>query len=291
LNCLTCSNRPGAPGRDAPGLRFSCRSLPSLQSPYSLLAAACAITLLAVAAPVSADELGDAVAVELKGNESAANSQARIDKIANHTDEMAAEYRATLEEIDGLRTYNAQLDRLITSQDDELTSLRTQIDNVTGIGRQMTPLMIRMLDRLEEFVELDIPLHLEERKDRIARLRKMMDRADVANAEKYRRIMEAYQIENEYGRTVEAYQETMVIDGEERTFDFLSFGRVALVYQSLDGEKSAFWDQATRSWIDIPDGTKNSVRKGVRIARKQAAPDLVRLPIPAPVAASGGVAQ
>ena len=238
-----------------------------------------------------AEGLDDALAVEAKGNESAADSQRRIDSISSQTDDLAAQYRQTLEEIDGLRSYNTQLDRLLESQDQELASLRKQIDNVTGMSRQMTPLMLRMLDHLEEFVQLDIPLHIEERMQRIARLREMMNRADVTNAEKYRRIMEAYQIENEYGRTVEAYQETMVIGGETRTFDFLSFGRVALVYQSLDGKEAAFWDQKSRSWIPLPDGSRSAVRKGLRVARKQAAPDLVRLPIPAPIVANGGAAQ
>ncbi len=279
MNCLIRSNHPAA------------RSGPPDSLLFSLVATVGVSLLLAITAPALADDLGNAVAVEVKGNESSAKSQARINKIAGQTDDLAANYRATLEEIDGLRTYNAQLDRLIASQQGELASLRTQLDNVTGIGRQMTPLMIRMLDRLDEFVELDIPLHLDERRGRIARLREMMDRADVANAEKYRRIMEAYQIENEYGRTVEAYQETMVIGGEERTLDFLSFGRVALIYQSLDGEESAFWDQSSRSWLEVPDGSKSAVRKGLRIARKQAAPDLVRLPIPAAVAASRGAGQ
>jgi hypothetical protein len=268
-----------------------------MRSPVVSIAKGCALSLLAItalmtfAAPAVADELDDAVAMELEGNESSAKSQARIDELSTQTDDMAADYRAVLEAIDGLRTYNGQLDRLIESQDGELVSLRTQIDNVTGIGRQMTPLMLRMLDRLAAFVDLDIPLHVEERRERIARLHEMMNRADVANAEKYRRIMEAYQIENEYGRTVEAYQETMLIDGEERTLNFLSFGRVALIYQSLDGETAAFWDQGTRSWIDLPDASRNAVRKGLRIARKQAAPDLVRLPIPAPIEAVGGAAR
>jgi hypothetical protein len=257
----------------------------------AIVALAIALSLAGIAGPALAEGLSEAVAVEVKGNESAANSQRRIDKISGQTDDMAIKYRQTLEEIDGLRSYNAQVDRLLESQSEELASLRSQIDNVTGIGRQMTPLMLRMLNRLEEFIQLDIPLHLEERQGRIDRLRSMMNRADVSNAEKYRRIMEAYQIENEYGRTVEAYQETMLVDGTERTLDFLSFGRVALIYQSLDAEESAFWDQRTRSWIPLPDGSKSAVRKGLRVARKQAAPDLVRLPIPAPLAANGGASQ
>ncbi|MDP6979942.1 MAG: DUF3450 domain-containing protein [Myxococcota bacterium] len=247
--------------------------------------------LLTTVAPAFAEGLDEALTAEVKGTEASANSQRRIDKISTQTDEMATQYRQILEEIDGLRSYNTQLDRLLGAQESELASLREQIDNVTGIGRQMTPLMLRMLDRLEEFIQLDIPLHKQEREDRIERLRDMMNRADVTNAEKYRRIMEAFQIENEYGRTVEAYKETMEIDGEERTLEFLSFGRVALIYQSLDGEQAAFWDQRTRSWIPLPDAYKSAVKKGLRVAQKQTAPDLVRLPVPAPVAASGGAAQ
>ncbi|MCP5042225.1 MAG: DUF3450 domain-containing protein [bacterium] len=302
MNCLTLSHHPGHPG--APDREASARTpvgpdvnpcrgfLPRLlHAERALIALALILPVVCIAAPALAEGVSDVVAVEIEGNESAAKSQTRIDSISSQTDDLAVRYRQTLEEIDGLRSYNTQLDRLLESQADELASLRSQIDRLTGMGRQMTPLMLRMLDRLEEFIELDIPLHLEERRGRIARLREMMNRADVTNAEKYRRIMEAYQIENEYGRTVEAYQETMLIDGEERTFDFLSFGRVALIYQSLDAEESAFWDQQTRSWISLPDGSKSAVRKGLRIARKQSAPDLVRLPIPAPVAANGGAAQ
>ena len=287
MNCLTCSNRSASPRRDVPH-RHPSSSRTNL---YSLLALCCTVLLLGLAAPALADDLGNVLAVEHKGNVSAAKSQGRIDKISSQTEDLAMQYRAMLEEVDGLRTYNAQLDRLIDSQEAELVSLRSQIDNVTSTGRQMTPLMLRMLDRLEEFIQLDIPLHVEERTDRIARLRGMMDRADVTNAEKYRRIMEAYQIETEYGRTVEAYQETLMVGGEERTLDFLSFGRVALIYQSLDGEDAGFWDQRSGSWIELPDGSKSAVRKGLRIANKQAAPDLVRLPIAAPVAATAGAAQ
>jgi hypothetical protein len=239
-----------------------------------------------MASQAFAQGVNDAIAVEAKGNAAAAKSQTRIDDIANDTDKLAGNYRSILDEIDGLRTYNRQLERLVGAQESEMASLHEQIDNVTVIGRQVTPLMLRMLDRLEEFIELDVPVHLEERRTRIVRLREMMDRADVTNAEKYRRIMEAYQIENDYGKTVESYQETMEIDGKERTLDFLSVGRIALIYQSLDGDQAAYWDQAQRGWQELPSSYRSALRKGFRIASKQAAPDLVRLPVPAPMEAT-----
>ena len=114
-----------------------------------------------------------------------------------------------------------------------------------------------------------------------------MSRADVSNAEKYRAIMEAYQIENEYGRSIEAYRSTIESDGETKTVDFLRFGRIALVYQTLDGSESRVWDQQQRAWVPLDDSYRTSIRDGLRIARRQSAPDLIRLPLPAAQDAGG----
>ncbi len=94
--------------------------------------------------------------------------------------------------------------------------------------------------------------------------------------------MEAYQIENEYGRTIEAYRATLDLDGKETTVDFLRFGRIALVYQSLDENQTGVWNQQTRSWDELDSSYRSAIRAGLRIARKQSAPDLVTLPLPAP---------
>jgi len=123
---------------------------------------------------------------------------------------------------------------------------------------------------------------MNERTERVENLRKLMDRADVEDSEKYRRITEAYQIENEYGRTIEVYQDTLSMDGEERTLDFLRIGRVSLLYQTLDGEEVGAWDQGQRTWVKLPGEYADSIRKGIRIARKQMAPDMIRVPVRAP---------
>ncbi len=112
----------------------------------------------------------------------------------------------------------------------------------------------------------------------MAHLRELMGRADVTNAEKYRRILEAYQIENDYGRTIEAYRGTLA-DG--RTVDFLRVGRIALIYQTLDADEAAVWDQAARQWVALDSSYRTAIKQGLRIARKQAAPDMIRLPLPA----------
>jgi len=266
-----------------PILRLGYRSRPRAAA-GSLLLFLCASCSLSADA-LAADDLDQVLAGGEQANKTSAQSQQRIDKVVDETERLVTEYRSALSQIDSLRVYNAQLDKLVAAQEAEQASLREQIENVTVIGRQVTPLMLRMVDTLDTFIELDVPVRIEERRERVAKLRTLVDRADVTDAEKYRRIMEAYQIENEYGRTVEAYQGELVTAGQVRTVDFLSFGRVVLIYMTLDGDELGVWNQQTRSWDDLDGRHRNEVRKGMRMARKQMAPDLVRLPVPAPVEA------
>ena len=229
------------------------------------------------------------VDVRSKGNDEAKAAQKRIDAISDETDELLAEYRTVLKQIDSTDLYNQQMRELIAAQQKELASLDDQLGRVQEVGRSVTPLMMRMVDALEKFVQLDVPFLIQERTKRIADLRKMMDRANVTTPEKFRQIMEAYQIENEYGRTIEAYRAALMLGGRETTVDFLRFGRIALLYQSLDETESGRWDQGSRSWVPLDSSFRSSIREGLRIARKQAAPDLVRLPLAAPKDVRGAI--
>ena len=206
-------------------------------------------------------------------------SQARIDRLDDETAALVREYRAALVQLQSLREYNAQLETLIKSQKIEMVSIRKQIEDVTNVDRSIVPLMFRMIDALEQFVKLDVPFMIDARKMRIDNLRELMARSDASPAEKYRKILEAYEVENEYGRTIEAYEGQMDIDGEERTVAFLRIGRVALIYQSLDGDLSGAWSQAERAFQDLDGDFDTEIRNALRIAKQQAAPDLMIIPL------------
>lgn len=230
------------------------------------------------------DEIFDARSE--KNDESAAVQQ-HIDELSDQTDELLAKYRTVLTQTDSIRIYNRQLRELMTSQENELASLQDQLDRVEVVGRSVTPLMLRMIDALDATVTLDLPFLTEERTQRIEDLRKLMTRAAVTNAEKYRLIMEAYQTENEYGRTIEAYRSTLKRGDRDIKVDFLRFGRIALVYQTLDGMEAGVWNQADKRWEPLDANYRTAIREGLRIARKQSAPDLIRLPLPVPLPGEG----
>jgi len=238
---------------------------------------------VAIVAQAPAQTLAEAVGTQTSANKEGQASQARIDTLSDKTDSLASEYRSTLKQIDSLKVYNTQLRELIASQEAEMASLQSQIDNVEIVERGIPPLMGQMIDALDAFVGLDVPFLQEERSKRVKGLRELMLRADVTNAEKYRRIVEAYQIENDYGRTIEHYRGTL---DDGKTVDFLRVGRIALVYQSLDAEATGAWNQEARSWELLDSSHRAAIKEGIRIARKQTAPDMINLPLAA--ATQGG---
>jgi hypothetical protein len=110
-----------------------------------------------------------------------------------------------------------------------------------------------------------------------------MERSDVTSAEKFRRVIEAYQIENDYGRTIEAYKGSVDINGTPQEVDFLRIGRVSLAYQSVGGQYTGAWDPVAGAFVEVaPEKFKTQVDQGIRVARKQVAPDLLIVPVTAP---------
>ena len=215
-----------------------------------------------------------------------ATAQQQIDSVADQTEKIINDYRTVVKVVDGLKVYNSLLRTQLANQEDEMQALSDSISNVALIERQIVPLMTRMVDALEEFVQLDTPFLQKERNARIARLREALERSDVTAAEKFRVIIEAYQIENDYGRTIEAYKGSTEINGNQLEVDFLRVGRVALLYQTVGGEHTGAWDATKREFVELPPETyQKQVLEGLKIARKQIAPDLLVVPVAAPTRA------
>jgi hypothetical protein len=233
----------------------------------------------------SAATLSDVFGVAESLNQQAHQSQARIDALSEETDNIVQDYRTVLKEIEGLQVYNQQLEKQVSNQDKELAEIAGSIDKVTVIERQITPLMMRMIDGLEQFVSLDLPFLMKERRDRIANLREMMDRADVAASEKFSQVLNAYKVESDYGRTMESYTEEIDVGGKSRIVDVLKVGRISLVYQTSDGEETGMWDQSKKAWTPLDDSYVTPIRNGIRMARKQLSVDLLTMPLVAPGAA------
>ncbi|MBT4160921.1 MAG: DUF3450 domain-containing protein [Gammaproteobacteria bacterium] len=247
----------------------------------TMLKAFCLLSFIS-AGEVYAASLDEVLGIRSSTTVDGAKSQAKIDQVSEQTRDLLTQYKQVMKVVDGLRVYNQQQRRLISNQVQELGELEESIDNVTVIERQIGPLIERMIENLEKFVELDIPFLISERRERIDFLKDTLDRSDVSVAEKFSQVLQAYQVENTYGTTIEAYTSSVELEGKSRQVDMLKWGRVALVFQTQDGEVTGVWDNKDKQWVILDDDFRGGVRDGLRIARKTQTADLVRLPVPAP---------
>jgi len=225
--------------------------------------------------------LDDTVKAEQAIDESAAQSQVRVSELADQAQQLLSEYRTIVRETESLKIYNDNLETVVGDQRREIESVNQQLAGLEETNRDVVPLMLEMVAMLERIVEADVPFRLRERRARVQRLNDIMGQADVTVSEKYRRIIEAYRGELEYGRTTEAYADSLPTSGQ--TVNFLRVGRVLLVYQTSDQAVTGWFNPVTREFEDLEDGRfRLEVERGLAIARNQRAPNLVMLPVPGP---------
>lgn len=226
--------------------------------------------------------LDDTLFVQRSSDLGSKDSQIIVSNLADERQDLLGQYRLVLQQIDRLIAYNDYVERLIVDQEAQITDIGKQLDQFALIERGIVPLMLDSIEILDKFIDLDVPFLLEERKARVARLRTIMNLSDVTVSEKYRQIMDAYQIETTYGRDIEAYTGLLEIDGESRQVDFLRIGRTSLTYQTPDQEETGFWNKQAGQWEKLPNKYQSYVTQGLRVARKQVTPNLLELPIEAP---------
>jgi hypothetical protein len=224
-------------------------------------------------------EVNDVLDVQRGYQTAAQQSQQRVEELDQQTLAMVARYNDELERHDDLLAYNENLRQLLASQAEEKTRLAAELGDIEVVRQSIVPLMLEMVQVLERFIQLDKPLLLEERQARLEKLQANLTRSDVDLAEKYRRLLDAYQIEAEYGQSLEAYEGTASVDGRERRVDFLRVGRLALYFVALDRSEAGIWNPAAGSWNILPASALDGLDYALRVARKQAPPNLLELPL------------
>ena len=193
----------------------------------------------------------------------------------------ASRYARAVADIDSLERYNRLLEEQVRSQEAEVALIERQLVEIESTTRQIQPLMQQMVDTLDQFIKLDVPFLLEERTARVENLKTVMDHADVTVAEKYRLILEAYQNELDYGRTVEAYSGRLGTGADARTVEFARLGRVTLMYRTLDGSETGYWDAQKKDWVQDAS-LRHAVEEALRVAKEDGPPELLTVPVPAP---------
>ena len=219
------------------------------------------------AVAVQATEVSEVLKAGTVKVQAAKTAQTKVDRIADQTDGLLQEFKQVNKQIESLRVYNSQLERQIESQKQMMAELVESIENATVIERGISPLMENMLKALRTFVELDVPFKTEMRAEAVEDLFDNLDSAKFSSAEKFRQILEIYDIESEYSLSLETYRD--LVD-------------VALMYQTKDKSQTGAWNKATASWETLGSEYRRPVDQGIRIAKKLSPQDVMEMPINAP---------
>ncbi len=219
------------------------------------------------------------VSVEKRIDKAAVGSQAKVDRLAEQAADAAFEYRNTLSRVDSLETFNTQLRRQVSSQDTSITNMASEMESIDETEKGVLPLMDEMINTLEQFVALDIPFNLDKRTQRIAELNRMMDDADVSVSEKYRKILEAYQIEMGYGNVMQADSGSIDRDGQNVEVDFLRVGRTAYIYLSKDRSSGRYWNKADKQWVDLPSEYIEEVGEAIKMSDGIVPVEMFKIPV------------
>ncbi len=228
---------------------------------------------------LKANTIGTAEAEQKVNLEAAKSSQKKVDEIVEETQSLKAKYRQALQSIENTRIYNEQLQEVIASQKDEKVRINQEIVNVQETTQKVAPLMVKMKDSLGEFVKADLPFLKEEREKRIKELNELFVKSGVSLSEKYRKVLEAYLVENEYGSTIETYTDSLTLNDQEQSVEFLKVGRVGLYYLTKDKKQAGVWDLSSSSWKPLSGSERSYVDKAIKVANKQAPPSLLTLPM------------
>ncbi|WP_392340083.1 DUF3450 domain-containing protein [Moritella marina] len=224
-------------------------------------------------------ELDNIINSKQQSQTQAQRTQNNITELDEKTNETVAEYRGLLRENAVLTAYTNQLEKQVTQQQKLLANLESNMASVRETRMELTPLMQQMVQVLTLFVEQDIPFLWQERQLRLAELNRLLDNPNITIADKYRRILEAYQIETEYGDTIETWQAQLPLSDADRTVQLIRVGRVALYYLTPDQHTAGYWDNSTRTWLTLPDTWLAKVKQAYAVADNKTVPTLLALPL------------
>ncbi len=205
-------------------------------------------------------------------------SQEKVDGLSTEKDSLLAEWKVVVKQVEGLKIYNAQKQKQIEAQEARLVTLAEQLTEIVKLERDFPELLLDAVDDLERFVALDSPFSLTERYKRINQIEAILVDPKVTESERVRQVLEAYNIEREYGRTIETYEDAIVLDGEEKVVNILRIGRLALMYQLKDQSAAGIWDKQSKEWVEV-SGYRLPIRDGIRMANKTAPLDLLAIPV------------
>ena len=201
--------------------------------------------------PVHAQEgksLSDTVARTVATQQ---ETQKKQEAWAEEKNDLTARYRAAMAQVDYLDKTRAFEQKEVNSLDASIAELNRRMVESVKLKDNLEDTLNVVVDHLENRVNKDIPFLMNERRERIASVREAIAKPELSAAEKLRRVLEALQVEANYGNTVDVSQERIKVGDEEISADIIRIGRVSVFWRSPDGNRVGEFDRGTGQWVEM----------------------------------------
>jgi hypothetical protein len=235
--------------------------------------------LLAALPAFAADEVGEALDASQQAQRAARESQVRVNKLDDEAKALREKRRTAQWRALQLSAYAAQLEEEAANEERKRGELEAQLTRIASTGTDLMPLMRRMVDELDAFIARDLPFMQQARRQRVADLRALLDDPQRGGAEKFRRVMEAYRSEVEYGHSLGAEDAEMACGGVSGPAALVRVGRLGLYCVTADGRAAGYWDAAGKKWETLDDDGVEQARRALTVARGEGPPELLVLPV------------
>lgn len=228
---------------------------------------------------ISQEIVDSTINLSVESSNLSVDAQEKIEELDEISKKLYFDYKDTLNEYKALKSYDDQLSKIIDAQFAEIANINNQIDSLDDINIDILPLLKTMTDTLRKVINIDIPFLKEPRIDRVNNLDELLLRADITTAEKFRKVFEAYQIEANFGKTIENYPGYIVLNGAEVAVDFFRLGRLGLYYRTPNGKETGFWNLNTNDWSHEGSSLDDDIKVALDISNRQSPPNFITLPL------------
>jgi len=215
-------------------------------------------------------------------------------------------YSDLLQAIAAQKVSLAQQQLFVSQQGVKIASLNSQIDGLDAWKADIVPMLGKMATSITGQVNSDYPFEMDRRIPRLQSLESTLNDPAAAVGDKYRKALNVYKLEVNYGQSLEAKKGNHPINptvrvgddrwvkgenGEpainkktglrEEIFDgsYLRYGRLAYVYLQADSSQAMRYDLAAKEWQDLPKKNIADIRRAVKMASGEAAPNVVKVPL------------
>jgi len=192
---------------------------------------------------------------------------------------LTGRYRILQAEKKRLLFEQEQNEKLLSHHRQRAVEAERKILESERLRKELAAYLSTVVERVESLTTTGLPFLASERNQRLLEIKETLLDLEIAAAEKYRRIMEALQIETEYRHTVEVYPQEIMIAGEKKMVEVLRLGGLALFWRSPDGISIGEYNCLKQEWRILDKHYQTPINKAMEITLKQRTIEMVSLPI------------